>query len=85
MIMELMGRGKFFWSGKNNMVVGEDRLEFGMHRRCLNSMNGVELGYNSRMTFLEDLFHAMETDDLRGACCDALELIPVSLMLELHG
>jgi hypothetical protein len=27
MIMDSMGRGKFFGSGKNNLVVGEDRLE----------------------------------------------------------
>ena len=51
MIMDAMGRGKFFGGGKNNLVVGEDRLEVGMHRMCLNSMNGVELGYNSQMTF----------------------------------
>jgi hypothetical protein len=85
MIMDSTGRGKFLGGGKNNMVVGEDRLEVGMHRRCLNNMNGVELGYNSRMTFFEEIFHAMGTDDLRGACGDALELILLSLLLELHG
>jgi hypothetical protein len=47
MIMDSTGRGKFLGGGKNNMVAGEDRLEVGMHRRCLNGMNGVELGYNS--------------------------------------
>jgi hypothetical protein len=85
MIMESMGRGKFFGGGKNNLVAGEDRLEVGMHKRCLNNMNGVELGYNSRMNFFEEIFHAMGTDDLRGAYCDALELILFSLLLELHG
>ena len=85
MIMDSTGRGKFFGSGKNNLVAGEDRLEVGMHIRCLNNMNGVELGYNSRMTFLEEIFHAMGTDDLTGACRYALELIFVSLLLELHG
>ena len=48
-------------------------------------MNGVDFGYNSLMTFFEDLFHVMGTDDLKEACCDALELILLSLMLELHG
>jgi hypothetical protein len=36
-----------FGSGKNNLVAGKDRLEFGMHKRCLNRMNGLELGYNA--------------------------------------
>jgi hypothetical protein len=85
MIMESMGRGKFFGSGKNNLVVGKDRLEVEMHIRCLNNMNGVELGYNARMKFFEELFHAMGTDDLGGACCDSLELILLSHLLELHG
>jgi hypothetical protein len=65
MIMDSMGRGNFFGSGKNNLVVGENRLQVVMHKRCLNNMNGVELGYNSRMTFFEELFHMMGTDDLR--------------------
>jgi hypothetical protein len=51
MFMDATRRGKGFGGGKNNLVAGEDRFEVGMHRRCLNNMNGVELGYNSRMTF----------------------------------
>jgi hypothetical protein len=47
MIMESTGRGKLFGSGKNNLVAGKDILEVGMRRRCLNNMNGVELGNNS--------------------------------------
>jgi hypothetical protein len=66
-------------------VEREDRVEVKMNIRCLNNMNGVELGYNSKMTFFEDIFHAMGVDDLRGSCCDALELILLSLLLELHG
>jgi hypothetical protein len=66
MIMDSMGSGKFFGSGKNNLVAGEDRLEIGMHRRCFNNMNGVELGYNSKMPFFEELFHVMGTNDLKG-------------------
>jgi hypothetical protein len=52
---------------------------------CLNGLNGVEFGNNSIMTLFKDLFHSMGTDHLRGACCDALELILLSLLLELHG
>ena len=52
---------------------------------CLNNINGVELSYNSQMTSFEEIFHVMGIDDLRGACCDALELTMVSLLLELHG
>jgi hypothetical protein len=81
MIMDAMGRGKSMGSGKNNLVSGEYRLEVGMHRGCLNGLNGMELGNNTRMTFFEDIFHSMGTDDLRGACCDALELILLSLLV----
>jgi hypothetical protein len=41
MIMDSMGRGKLLRGGKNNLVVGEDRLEVWMHIRCLKNMNGV--------------------------------------------
>ena len=47
MIMDATGRGNFFGCGKRNLVAGEDILEAEMHKRCLNNMNGVELGYNS--------------------------------------
>jgi hypothetical protein len=43
----IMFHGKLFGSSKINLVVGEDRLEVEMHKRCLDNMNGVELGYNS--------------------------------------
>jgi hypothetical protein len=45
----------------------------------------MELGNNTRMIFFGEIFHSMEIDDLGGACCDALELILLSLFLELHG
>jgi hypothetical protein len=32
MMMDAMGRGNFFGGGKNNLVVGEDRLEVKMVR-----------------------------------------------------
>jgi hypothetical protein len=85
MIMDSMGRRNFFGSVKKNLVVEEDRLEIKMHRGCLDILNGVDLGNNSRMNLFEDLFHAIGTDDLRGAYCDSLELILLSLLLELHG
>jgi hypothetical protein len=37
------------------------------------------------MTFLKDIFHVMGTDDLRGADGDALELILLAHLVELHG
>jgi hypothetical protein len=50
MIMDSMGRGMFFGSGKNNLVEGEDISKVEMHIGCLNNMNGVDLGNNARMT-----------------------------------
>jgi hypothetical protein len=38
MIMDSTGRGNFFGSGKNNLVAGDDRLEAGIHKRCLNNI-----------------------------------------------
>jgi len=37
------------------------------------------------MTFFKEIFHSMGINDPRGACYDALELILLSLLLELHG
>jgi hypothetical protein len=67
MIMNTMGRGKSMGSGKNSLVFGYDRLEVMMHGGCLNCLNGMELGNNARMTFFEEFFHSMGTDDLKGA------------------
>ena len=47
MIMDPTGRGKFFGSGKNNLVAREDRLEVRMHKRCLNFLDGMDMGHNS--------------------------------------
>jgi hypothetical protein len=85
MLMDSKGRGKFFGSGKNNLVAGEYRFEVNMHRGCLNKLNGMELGNNAIITLFEEIFHAMGTEDLRRAYCDALELILLSLLLEFHG
>jgi hypothetical protein len=45
----------------------------------------MEMGNNARMTFFEQLFHAMGTIDIRGTYGDALELILLALLVELHG
>jgi hypothetical protein len=51
MIMDPVGRGNSMGSVKNIMVSGEYRLEVKVHIGCLNGMNVMELGNNSRMTF----------------------------------
>jgi hypothetical protein len=85
MIMNTTGRGKSQGNVKNKLMFGEDGLEVRMHRGCLCGMNEMELCNNSRMTFLEELFHAIETNDFRGAYGDSLELILLALLAELHG
>jgi hypothetical protein len=85
MIMNTTGRRKSQGSGKNNLMFGEDGLEVLQHIGCLSGMNGMELCNNARMTFFEDLFHAMGIEDLRETDGDALELILLALLVELHG
>ena len=85
MIMNTIGRRKSLGSGKNHLIFREDGLEVLQHRGCLNCLYGMELGNNDRMTFLEHLFHAMGTNDLRGTGGDSLELILLALLVELHG
>jgi hypothetical protein len=85
MIMNTMGRRKSLGSGKNKLMFGEDGLDVKRYKGCLSGMNGMKLCNNSRMTFFEEIFHAMGTDDLRGTCCDSLELILLALLVELHG
>lgn len=85
MIMDATGMGKFLGSGENNLVYGEDRLEVEMHRGCFNDLSGVELRNNAIMALFKEIFHSMGIDYLRGACDDALELILLPLLLELHG
>jgi hypothetical protein len=65
MIMDTPRRGNSLRGLKYSLLLGEDRLEFGMYRGCLNHLNGMKLGNNSRMTFSKDLFHSMGTGDLR--------------------
>jgi hypothetical protein len=85
MIMNTMGRGNSLESGNNSFMFGDDGLEVRMHEGCLSGMNGMELCNNFGMTFLEEIFHAMETDDFKGADGDALKLILLALLVELHG
>jgi hypothetical protein len=53
MVMVVAGGGKALGSLENNLVLGKDRLEVGVHRGCLNCLNGMELGNDTRMTFFE--------------------------------
>jgi hypothetical protein len=55
MIMNATRSEKSMGSGKNGLVLGEDRLEVKMHRGCLNCLNGMELGNNAQMTFFKEL------------------------------
>ena len=85
MIMNTMGRRESLGSGKNHLMFREDGLEVLWHRGCLSGLNGMELCNNARMTFFDELFHAMGTDDIRGTDGDALELILLALLVEMHG
>jgi len=85
MIMNTMGRRESLGTGKNHLMFREDGLEVLWHRGCLSCLYGTELGNNTQMTFFEQLFHAIGTNDLRGTDDDALELILLALLVELHG
>jgi hypothetical protein len=85
MMMNTTGRRKSLGSGKKHLMFREDGLEVLWHRGCLNYLYGIELGNNSKMTFFEQLFHAMGTNDLWGIVDDALELIFLALLVKLHG
>ena len=52
MIIKTTGKRKSLWSGKNNLMFGEDGLEVSRHIGCLSGLNGMELCNNARMTFL---------------------------------
>jgi len=85
MIMNTIGRRESLGGGKNHFMFREDGLEVLQHRGCLSFLYGMELGNNSRMTFFEHIFHVMGTNDLKGTKDDALELILLTLLVELHG
>jgi hypothetical protein len=85
MIMNTTGRRESLGSGNNHLMFREDGLEVMRHRGCISCLYGMELGNNARMTFFEHLFHAIGTNDLRGTSGDALELILLGVLVELHG
>jgi hypothetical protein len=84
-VMNTMGRRESLGSEKNHLIFREDGLEVLWHRGCLSCLYGMELGNNARMTFFDKIFHAMRTNDLWGIDDNALELILLSLLVELHG
>jgi hypothetical protein len=84
-IMNTGRRRKSLGSGKNSLVFGDDTLEVRMHHRCLSCLNRMELGNTARMTLFDEFFHSMGTHEIRGSCCDSLECILFSPLLELHG
>jgi hypothetical protein len=65
MIMNTKIRRKSLRSGKNSLMFGKDSLEVNMHRGCPNGLNRIELSNDTRVAFLEDIFHTMGTNDLR--------------------
>ena len=65
MIMNTTGRKESSGGGKYHLIFRKDGLVVLQHRGCLYFLYGMELGNNTRMTFFEQLFHAMGTNDLR--------------------
>ena len=85
MIMNTTRRRNSLGSGKNNLMFGDDGLEVKRYKGCLSGMNGMDLCNNVGMTFFGDIFHVIGTDDLKGTCCDSLELLLLGFLFELHG
>jgi hypothetical protein len=81
MIMNTTGRRESLGSVKNHLMFREDGLEVLWHRGCLSGLYGMELGNNAIMTFFENIFNAMGTDDLQGTEDYALELIFLALLV----
>ena len=65
MIMNTAGRRESLGSGKYQLMFRKDGLEVLRDRGCLCCLYGMELGDKTRMTFFEQCFHAMGTNDLR--------------------
>jgi hypothetical protein len=86
MLMNTTRKRESIRSGKNHLMFREDGLEVLRHRGCLSCLYGMELENNAIMTFFhEHNFHVMGNNDLRGTGGDSLELILLSLLIELHG
>ena len=64
MIMNTTGRRESLGSGKCYLMFRKEGLEVLRHRGCLYYLYGMELGNVTRVTFFEQLFHGMGTNDL---------------------
>jgi hypothetical protein len=65
MIMNTTGSRESLGSGKDHLMFRKNVLEVLWYRGCLYCLYGMELGNNTIMTFFEQFFHAMGTNDLR--------------------
>jgi hypothetical protein len=84
-IMDTAGRRESLGSGKDCLMSRKEGLEVLGHGWDLGGLYGVELGYDTRMTFFEKFFHAMRTDDFRRTRDDALKFMFVASLVKLHG
>jgi hypothetical protein len=75
MIMNTTGRRESLGSGEDHLMFREDGLEVLRYRGCLSCLYDMELGNNARMTFFEQIFHAIGTNDL--GCWIMLSLMPM--------
>jgi hypothetical protein len=65
MIMNTAGRRESLGSGKYHLMFRKESLEVMRHQGCLCCLYGMELSNETRMTFFEQFFHVMGTNDLR--------------------
>jgi hypothetical protein len=79
------GKGEVHGEWKKKLMFGDDGMEVRIHKECVSGVNGMMLCNNVRMTFIDELLHVMGTDDFRGVGGDALELVLLALLDELHG
>jgi hypothetical protein len=83
--MDTVGRRESVGSGKDYLIFRKEALEVLGHEWDLGGLYGVELGYDTRMTFFEQFFHVMRTDDFRRTRSDALKFMFVAALVKLHG
>jgi hypothetical protein len=85
MIMDAAGRRESLGSGEECLMFSQEGLEVLGHRWDLCGLNGMELGYDTQMTFFEQFLHAMRTDEFRRTRSDALKFMCVAALVKLHG
>jgi hypothetical protein len=85
MIMDTAGRRESLGSGEDYLMFSQEGLEVLGHGWDLCCLNGMELGYDTRMTFFEQFLHAMRTDDFRRTRSDSLKFMCVATLVKLHG